>query len=79
MRSLSGRIGVLAALVGALSENMGGAEGVPRNFIIDDPLAGHRYRPSTGGAFGGSRSYPAKGRRKPAGSKLARKAARGKL
>lgn len=36
-------------------------------------------RPSTPGAFGGSSRYPKKGRANPTGSKLARKAAEGKL
>jgi hypothetical protein len=34
---------------------------------------------AAGGAFGGTSRYPKKGRARPSGSKLARKAAEGKL
>lgn len=55
--------------IAMLGAHMGGAELVPR------PYTNH----SSGGAFGGSSRYPVKGRKRAAGSKLARKAARGKL
>lgn len=54
-----------AAILGAAMAGMGqSAEVLPR---------------AAGGAFGGSSRYPTKGRARPAGSKLARKAAEGKL
>lgn len=61
--------------IAMLGANMGGADVYPRPGSDDDFVA----RPRSSGAYGGSSRYPYKGRKRPAGSKLARKAARGKL